>query len=192
MRQRFNNMREVVTKQPALALKQMFWVVIIFSCVQVIVSIIVAAKNSKYDYGYKSLVFTAVWAMFLVILFAAIAGKVVFEGKAAPLLVGFLVGIAFMLCQLFFMIAVLFLGVGDEASKQQWDTGDADKAYGAFAIILCIIYFVWGLILWCHRDSVSMTEQEIKKIENEYDQSQSRRGGTEPVMSPIHDDQGEL
>lgn len=43
--------------------------------------------------------------------------QIVFYGKAARLMVGFMIGVAFMLFQLFFMLAVIYIGLGQEAGE---------------------------------------------------------------------------
>lgn len=92
----------------------------VLSVVQVIVSIAVGAVNTQNVGGYNSATFAAIWTMFLVIIFAAIGGRIVFGGKASELLVGFMIGIASMLAQLFFMLCCIFLGLGAEAAHNQY------------------------------------------------------------------------
>lgn len=84
--------------------------------VQVIVSIAVAAANSNSDGGYKSASFAAIWSMFLVIAFTGLGAKVVFGGKSSELLVGFLIGVAAMLTELFFVLMVTFFVLGQNAT----------------------------------------------------------------------------
>ena len=86
----------------------------IFAIVQVIVSIAVAVENSKSD-GYKSASFAAIWSMFLVIAFTVLGGRIVFGGKSSELLVGFLIGVAAMLAELFFVLMVTFFVLGQDA-----------------------------------------------------------------------------
>jgi hypothetical protein len=88
--------------------------------VQVIVSIAVAAANSKAKGGYKSASFAAIWSMFLVILFTAVGGQIVFGGKSSELLVGFMIGVAFMLAELFFVLMVAFFILGSEATHNAY------------------------------------------------------------------------
>lgn len=88
----------------------------IFSVIQIIVSIAVAAKNSKSIGGYKSATFAAIWAMFLVIIFAILGGHIVFVGNANPVQVGFLIGVAAMLAQLFFVLMCIYFTLGSEAT----------------------------------------------------------------------------
>lgn len=84
--------------------------------VQIIVSIVVAAYNSRYTGGYKSASFAAIWSMFLTIVFTVVGAQIVFGGgKATELLVGFMIGIAVMLCELFFVLMVAFFILGSEA-----------------------------------------------------------------------------
>ncbi len=82
---------------------------------QCIVSIAVAATNAKTG-GYKSASFAAIWSMFLVIGFTTVGGQIVFGGKSSELLVGFMIGVAFMLCELFFVLMVAFFILGSEAT----------------------------------------------------------------------------
>lgn len=110
--------------------------------------------------------------MFLVLIFLGLGAHVVFVGNASPVQVGFLVGCAAMLCQLFFVLMCMFFVLGTEATNNGYgtsvrlhapcsevhasnpDTAIADKAYGAFSFFSMIIYFVWAIILHVHKDSV--------------------------------------
>lgn len=89
---------------------------------QVIVSIAVAATNSKGTGGYKSASFAAIWSMFLVIGFTTVGGQIVFGGKSTELLVGFMIGVAFMMCELFFVLMVAFFILGSEATHNGYGT----------------------------------------------------------------------
>jgi glucan phosphoethanolaminetransferase (alkaline phosphatase superfamily) len=107
-------------KDAALAMKHMWFVVALFGLVQVIVSIAVAAKNSTAGGGYKSLSFAAIWSMFLVIIFVGLGAQIVFRGQATALQVGFLIGVSAMLCQLFFVLMVIFFIVSTEATTSNY------------------------------------------------------------------------
>ena len=65
-----------------------------------------------------SINFAAIWAMFLAIIFLYVGGQVVFKGQNSPLQVGFLIGVAAMLCQLFFLLMCVFFVFGAEARKK--------------------------------------------------------------------------
>ena len=88
----------------------------VFTIIQVIVSIAVAAMNSKSHGGYKSATFTSIWAMLLALIFCGVGGQIVFKGNSSPLLVGFMIGVAAMLCQLFFVLMCVFFVLGTEAT----------------------------------------------------------------------------
>ena len=91
----------------------------VFAVVQIIVSIAVAAANSKAgsEGGMKSAGFAAIWSMFLVLGFTYIGGKIVFGDKSSELLVGFMIGIAYMLVELFFVLMIVFFILGSDANK---------------------------------------------------------------------------
>jgi len=148
-------------REGKLALKHMWFVVLLFAIVQVIVSIAVAATNSKTG-GYKSASFAAIWSMFLVIGFTTVGGQIVFGGKSTELLVGFMIGVAFMLCELFFVLMVAFFILGAEAAHNQYVSANSDKAYGAFSLLNMIIYFVWAIILTVHRKTVMVSQKEVE------------------------------
>lgn len=78
--------------------------------------------NNNDPHGYKSATFAAIWSMFLVITFTGIAGSVVFGGKASELLVGFLIGVAAMLTELFFVLMVIFFIIGQSAGNNNYST----------------------------------------------------------------------
>jgi hypothetical protein len=98
--------------------------------VQCIVSIAVAATNAKTG-GYKSASFAAIWSMFLVIGFTTVGGQIVFGGKSSELLVGFMIGVAFMLCELFFVLMVAFFILGSEATH---------NGYGERSDVILLIF----------------------------------------------------
>lgn len=58
--------------------------------------------------------------MFLVIAFTGLGGKVVFGGKSSELLVGFLIGVAAMLTELFFVLMVTFFVLGQNATVNSY------------------------------------------------------------------------
>jgi len=95
----------------------MWYIILLFSFVQVILSCIVAAKNSEGSKGYKSASFAAIWGMFVVIAFEAVAWGIVFHTKSSELLVGFMIGTAFMLAELFFVLMMVFFIIGTEAES---------------------------------------------------------------------------
>lgn len=157
-------------KEGTSSLRHMWVVVAIMTLIQVIVSLVVASKNSSDIGGYKSAAFIAIWCMFLVICFTYNGYKIVKTNKNSSFTVGFVIGIACMLCQLFFMVGVLYIGLGLEAYKNNWTTSDSDQAYGAFAIMNSIIYLVWSVILIIHRSAIMRTdaeEQAIRDLERE-------------------------
>jgi hypothetical protein len=83
----------------------------------VIVSIIVAAANSNASGGYKSASFAAIWSMLLVIVFTLVGAQIVFGGRSSELLVGFMIGTAAMLTELFFVLMVIFFVLGQNATN---------------------------------------------------------------------------
>ena len=99
-----------------------------FAVIQVIVSIVVANANSDTSQGgRKSCAFAAIWSMFLVIFFTYLGGRMVLSSsKSSELFVGFMIGIAGMLTELFFILMVIFFILGEEAgtlSKYMTDHG---------------------------------------------------------------------
>jgi len=158
MRQKINQYR----KEGRLALKHMWYVIMVFALVQIIVSIAVAASNDVYPNGYKSAAFAAIWSMFLVVIFAGLGAQIVFGGRAQELQVGFLIGVAAMLTELFFVLMVLFFILGNNAQTAGYQTYQADVSYGVFSLINMIIYFVWTIILVVHRKTVMISRQELE------------------------------
>lgn len=53
--------------------------------------------------------------MFLSVGFSFLGYSVFMGRRSSPLVVGFMIGIAAMLCQLFFMLAIIFFAIGTEA-----------------------------------------------------------------------------
>lgn len=104
----------------------------VFAVVQVIVSIAVAAANDTYDFGYKSAAFAAIWSMFLVVGFTGLGATIVFGGKATELLVGFLIGVAAMLAELFFVLMVMFFIIGTNAANS-----NQSKRSDGISLIYC-------------------------------------------------------
>jgi hypothetical protein len=104
-------------KEGRLAMKHMWIVVVIFAVVQVIVSIAVAAANTKAMLGgHNSATFAAIWSMFLAIGFAVLGARIVFTGRSSELLVGFMIGVATMMTELFFVLMVFFFALGEQAT----------------------------------------------------------------------------
>jgi len=157
---------EMYRREGHLAIKHMWIVVLIFAVVQVIVSIAVAAANSSTESGgYKSASFAAIWSMFLVIMFTGLGAKIVFGGRSSALLVGFLLGAAAMLTELFFVLMVMFFVLGQNANTNGYATAPSDTAYAAFSLLNMVIYFVWAIILAVHRNTI-INEQTNSIIMN--------------------------
>lgn len=88
---------------------------------QVIVSIAVAAANTKAQVGgHSSASFAAIWSMFMAIIFAGLGGYVVLSGKSSELLVGFLIGVASMMAELFFVLMAFFFTLGEIATTNNY------------------------------------------------------------------------
>mmetsp|Transcript_35537 Transcript_35537/g.33708 ORF Transcript_35537/g.33708 Transcript_35537/m.33708 type:complete len:183 (+) Transcript_35537:100-648(+) len=147
-------------KEGKLALKHMWYVVAFFGLIQCIVSIIVAVYQ-KGEGGYPSATFAAIWSMFLCILFTIHGAQIVFGGVSSELGVGFMIGVAAMMTQLFFVLMCVFFVLATEAQTAGYASAPADIAYGVFCLFNMIIYFVYAIILSMHRRSVIASPQEV-------------------------------
>lgn len=78
------------------------------------VSIIVAVKQKSVG-GYPSATFAAIWSMFLCILFTIHGAQIVFGGVSSEIGVGFMIGVATMMTQLFFVLMCVFFVLATEA-----------------------------------------------------------------------------
>jgi hypothetical protein len=87
-----------------------------FGLIQCIVSIIVAAKQKGIG-GYPSATFAAIWSMFLCILFMIHGAQIVFGSVSSELGVGFMIGVAAMMTQLFFVLMCVFFVLATEAKS---------------------------------------------------------------------------
>lgn len=133
-------------------LAKAFLFVMAWSVFHVIASLVAAARISTQ--GSNSLVFAVVWIMFLIAAYDIVAyvifgGKIVCVGKVSRLQVGFLIGCAFMISQLLFMISVLYIGLGRESDSSE--SSEAYKFYGAVSLISSIVFLVWAFILSYNR-----------------------------------------
>ena len=122
--------------------------------------------------------------------------------KSSELFVGFMIGIAGMLTELFFILMVIFFILGQEAgSKSKYiyvfgkdsylyfscviiDAAPADKAYAVFSMFNMIIYFVWTLILFVHRSAVALSPQETAANSKEYSQYEESETYN-PAIGPV-------
>lgn len=87
----------------------------------IICSIAVAAKNSVSKGGYPGAGFAAIWSCFVSCLLAYQGAKASWSKTGiTPLLAGFLIGLAGMSAELFFVLMVLFFALGAEAQKNGW------------------------------------------------------------------------
>ena len=77
-------------------------------------SIVVAAKQNTIG-GYPSATFAAIWSMFLCILFTIHGAQIVFGAASTELGVGFMIGVAAMMTQLFFVLMCVFFVLATEA-----------------------------------------------------------------------------
>ena len=88
-----------------------------FGLIQCIVSIVVAVKQKTIG-GLPSATFAAIWSMFLCMLFTIHGAQIVFGGASSELGVGFMIGVASMMTQLFFVLMCTFFVLSTEAKKQ--------------------------------------------------------------------------
>ncbi len=111
----------------------------VFTVVQVIVSIAVAAANTKAQVGgHSSASFAAIWSMFMAIIFAGLGGYVVLSGKSSELLVGFLIGVASMMAELFFVLMAFFFTLGEIATTNNYS--ESLKKLSLHTIYILSIY----------------------------------------------------
>ena len=75
-----------------------------------------AHTNNTDPNGLAGASFAAVWEAFLVIFFLASGYQVVYAPQSSALMVGFVLGLASMMAQLFFMLTVYFLALGVQAT----------------------------------------------------------------------------
>ena len=114
------------------ALKTTWYVICAFSSIQCLVAIICAAFNSQTTNGYKSASFAALWDMFLLMGFVRAAYSIVFQNKSSELVVGCMMGMAYMLAQLFFVLMVVFFIFGMEAEVNNKSTSCAAATFVLF------------------------------------------------------------
>lgn len=81
------------------------------------VSIVVAVKQ-KSEGGYPSATFAAIWSMFLCMLFTIHGAQIVFGGVSSEIGVGFMIGVATMMTQLFFVLMCVFFVLATEAKNR--------------------------------------------------------------------------
>ncbi len=133
MQQQLNTYR----KEGKLAIRHMWIVVLVSLCVllvaaeltwaqiftaaDVFASVVVADFNVKSINGYEGAAFAAIWSAFLQLFFAFVGSKVIFSSQPSPpLMVGFLLGLAAMAAQLFFMLTCWYLALGVQAAQNGW------------------------------------------------------------------------
>ena len=92
--------------------------------------------------------------MFLVIMVVFIGGRIVLRGRSHPIVVGFMIGLSFMLAELMFVIMCIFFGLGTEAAKNKWTTAPSDNAMGSFSMFNMMLYIIWGVLLVMYRQSL--------------------------------------
>lgn len=97
-----------------------------FGLIQCIVSIVVAVKQNSLG-GYPSATFAAIWSMFLCILFTTHGAQIVFGGVSSELGVGFMIGVAAMMTQLFFVLMCIFFVLSTEAKTAGY--GEQRRSY---------------------------------------------------------------
>ena len=121
---------------------RMWYVTLLFTVINVICSFIVLS-----DTGAES-GFTAIWSMFMTLSVAA-GGTLVFRKYQTPGAVGFLLGVIVMMCQMFFMLFVVFLSF---AGSETYGAGEStDRAYAAFAFLLMLCYGCMAFVIGHYR-----------------------------------------
>ena len=128
----------------------------LFALIQIIVSIAVAAQNdpTKKEGGLASASFAAIWSMFMVIAFTIHGAQIVFGAQSTEIGVGYMIGVAAMMVQLFFVLMCIFFVLATEANKMGYIAYQSDAAFGSFCLLNMIIYLIWAIILSVHRRAV--------------------------------------
>ena len=111
--------------------------------------------------------------MLLVVMIVFLGGRIVLRGRSHPILVGFMIGLSFMLAELMFVIMCIFFGLGTEAAKNKWTTAPTDNAMGSFSMFNMILYIIWGTLLVMHRQSLiveTVPNQQQEAYDDNIDQ----------------------
>ncbi len=137
-------------------MRHMWFCVALFALIQIIVSIAVAAQNdpTKKEGGLASASFAAIWSMFMVIAFTIHGAQIVFGAQSTEIGVGYMIGVAAMMVQLFFVLMCVFFVLATEANKMGYISYQSDAAFGSFCLLNMIIYLIWAIILSVHRRAV--------------------------------------
>jgi len=128
----------------------------VFTFIQVIVSIAVAAQNdpTKQEGGLAGASFAAIWSMIMVLMFTVHGAQIVFGAQSTEIGVGYMIGVAAMMVQLFFVLMCIFFVLGTEAKRDGYVAYQSDAAFGTFCLLNMIIYLIWAIILSVHRRAV--------------------------------------
>ena len=170
------------------ALKHMWYVVCGLTSIQGLIAIICAAFNHQTRNGYKSAAFAALWNMFMIAGFCRASYSIVFHNKSNELMVGLMIGMAYMLAQLFFVLMIVFFIFGTEAEINNAGVAPSDKAYGTFALFNMFAYFAWAILLTAHRKSLINSETSNKNVIEDGDQYAGEGGDASEHM----DEAGEI
>lgn len=111
--------------------------------------------------------------MLLVIMVVFLGGRIVLRGRSHPIVVGFMIGLSFMLAELMFVIMCIFFGLGAEAAKNKWTTAPSDNAMGSFSMFNMMLYIIWGVLLVMYRQSLvveSVPTQQQQAFDDNIDQ----------------------
>lgn len=99
------------------------------------------AAKQRGEGGYPSATFAAIWSMFLCILFMIHGAQIVFGSVSSELGVGFMIGVAAMMTQLFFVLMCVFFVLATEAKTAGY--GKEEMFFLLVAVFrgFCIVWF---------------------------------------------------
>ena len=89
----------------------------------------------------------------------AVGGTLVFRRYQTEAAIGFLIGVTFMMAQLFFILFCMFVSFGhttepNETAEQSDNANGADEAYAAFAFFLFLDYAIVSLSIFVFRSDL--------------------------------------
>eukprot|EP00752_Nemacystus_decipiens_P008891 g7936.t1 len=152
-----DNIRSAVDhadKNPSKVVSYSWYLVLLFSAIDVLVALINASTNDSSANGSHAASFASVWTLFMVIA-VSVAGTVILKKYHTPLAVGTLLGLTTMMSQFMFVLFAVFLALAEYA-----DTGSlarGDRTMAVFSFFLFLLYGLFSFVLGRYRTTVMNT-----------------------------------
>ncbi|GMH83513.1 hypothetical protein TL16_g09624 [Triparma laevis f. inornata] len=143
------------TEKPTRLVAHVWYACMFLAVTDMIVACATASTNDDAGRaGSRGGAFAAIWSMFMIIGYVSSGTYILRKHKTASA-IGFLLGMSFMISQLFFVLFVMFASFATTASEIDQEITDehatssvtSDRWFAAFSFFIFLVTAIFGVVL---------------------------------------------